>query len=60
MGHYAVAHLRPQRNPDGSDGFYLLSFFFFFCFYCYDLINFKIVFLSLYSDNLIMLEFRDI
>ena len=42
--------------------FYLLSFLFFFFFlffYCYDLINFKIVFLSLYSDNLIMLEFRD-
>ena len=42
--------------------FYLLSFLFFFFFsffYCYDLINFKIVFLSLYSNNLIMLEFRD-
>ena len=35
-------------------------FFFFFGFYCYDLINYKIVFLSLYSDNLIMLEFRDV
>ena len=32
---------------------WLLSSSFFFC---YDLINFKIVFLSLYSDNLIMLE----
>ena len=39
--------------------FCLLSLFF-FCFYCYDLINFKILFLSLYSDNLIMLEFRDV
>ena len=39
---------------------FLLPFFFFFCFYCYDLINFKIMFLSLYSDNLIMLEFRDV
>ena len=29
-------------------------------FFCYDLINFKIVFLSLYSNNLIMLEFRDV
>ena len=29
---------------------------FFFFFFCYDLINFKIVFLSLYFDNLIMLE----
>ena len=36
--------------------FCLLLFFFYF----YDLINFKIVFLSLYSDNLIMLEFRDV
>ena len=68
MGHFAVAHLRPHHNPNGSDGFYLLSssssfFFFFFllfCFYCYDLINFKIVFLSFYFDNLIMLEFRDV
>ena len=42
--------------------FCLLSFFFLFlfCFYCYDLINFKFVFLSLYSDNLIVLEFRDV
>ena len=60
---HVVAHLRPQPNLDGSDGFCLLSFFFFFFFffffYCYNLINFKIVFLSLYSDNLIMLEFRD-
>ena len=56
----AVAHLHPQHSLDGSDGFCLLSFFFFFCFYCYDLINFKILFLSLYSDNLILLEFRDI
>ena len=62
----AIAHLHPQRNLDGSDGFCLLSFFFFFSFfflfsfYCYDLINFKIVFLSLYSDNLIILEFRDV
>ena len=32
----------------------------FFFFLCYDLINFKIVFLSLYSDTLIMLEFRDV
>ena len=46
--------------------FCLLSFFsssffiFFYFFYCYDLINFKIVFLSLYSDNLIILEFRDV
>ena len=31
-------------------------FFFLFFFFCYDLINFKIVFLSLYSDNLIILE----
>ena len=31
-------------------------FFFFFFSFCYDLINFKIVFLSLYSDNLIILE----
>ena len=37
----------------------ILSSIFFF-FYCYDLINFKIVFLSLYSDNLIMLDFRDV
>ena len=57
----AVAHLRPQPSPDGSAGFCpLSSFFFFFCFYCYDLINFKTVFLSLYSGNLIMLEFRDV
>ena len=34
--------------------------FFFFFFFCYDLINFKIVFLSLYSNNQIMLEFRDV
>ena len=54
----AVTHLRPQHSPNGSDGFCLLSFFLFF--FCYDLINFKIVFLSLYSDNLIMLEFRDV
>ena len=41
---------------------WLLSFvfFFFFCLYCYDLINFKTVFLNLYSGNLIMLEFRDV
>ena len=50
----AVAHLRPHPSPDELDGFCPLSFF------CYDLINFKIVFLSLYSDNLIMLEFRDV
>ena len=60
----AVTHLRPQCSPDGSDGFCLLSsvfcLFFFCLFFCYDLINFKIVFLSLYSDNLIMLEFRDV
>ena len=48
-----------------SDSFYLLSFvifffLFFFGFYCYDLTNFKIVLLSLYSDNLIMLEFRNV
>ena len=36
---------------------WLLSSIFFFG---YDLINFKIVFLSLYSNNLIMLEFRDV
>ena len=63
MGHCVVAHLRPQRNLDGLDGFCLLSFFLFFsffCFYCFYLINFKIVFLSLYFDNLIMLKFRDI
>ena len=40
--------------------FYLFFSFLFSCFYCYDLINFKIVFLSLYSDNLIMLKFKDI
>ena len=58
-----VAHLHPQRSLDGSNGFCLLSSSSFsssFCFYCYDLINFKIVFLSLYSDNLIMLKFRDV
>ena len=61
MGHYVIAHLRLQRSPNGSDGFYLLSFFIFiFGFYCYDLINYEIVFLSLYSDNLIMLEFKDV
>ena len=65
MGHCAVAHLRPHHSPDGLDGIYLLSSsssfcFFLFCFYCYDLIDFKIVFLSLYFDNLIMLEFRDV
>ena len=53
----AVAHLRPQPSPDGSAGFCPLSSFFFFG---YDLINFKTVFLSLYSGNLIMLEFRDV
>ena len=37
---------------------FVFSFLFFFCFYCYDLINFKIVFLSLYFD--LMLEFRDV
>lgn len=57
MGHCAIAHLRPQRSPDRSDSFCLL---FFFSFFCYDLTNFKIVFLSLYSDNLIILEFRDV
>ena len=56
----ASAHLRPQPSPDGSVGFCPLSFFFFFCFYCYDLINFKTVLLSLYSGNLIMFEFRDV
>ena len=47
--------------------FCLLSFFsssffiYFYFFYCYDLVNFfKIMFLSLYSDNLIILEFRDV
>ena len=40
--------------------FCLFFSFLFSCFYCYDLINFKIVFLSLYSNNLIMLEFRDV
>ena len=54
------SHLRPQPSPDGSAGFCPLSFFFFFCLYCYDLINFKTVFLNLYSGNLIMLEFRDV
>ena len=39
---------------------FVFFFSFFFCFYCYDLINFKTVFLSLYSGNLIMLEFRDV
>ena len=40
---------------------WLLSFFFFNFFKIfYDLINFKIVFLSLHSDNLIILEFRDV
>ena len=45
-----------------SSVFFFIFFFFFllFCFYCYDLINFKIVFLSFYFDNLIMLEFRDV
>ena len=28
MGHYAVAHLRPQHSLDGSDGFCLFFFFF--------------------------------
>ena len=36
----------------------VFSFLFIFCFYCYDLINFKIVLLSLYFD--LMLEFRDV
>ena len=53
-----VAHLRPQPSPDGSAGFCPSSFF--HCFYCYDLINFKTVFLSLYSGNLNILEFRDV
>ena len=64
MGHCAVTHLRPQHSSDGLNGFCLVFFSFFslfFCFYYYYyLIYFKIVFLSLYSDNLIMLKFRDV
>ena len=41
----AAAYLPPQHSPNGSNGLCL-----FFFFYCYDLINFNIVFLSLYFD----------
>ena len=56
MGHCAVTYLCRQCISDGLDNFCLLSFFFF----GYDLINFKIMFLCLYFDNLIMLELRDV
>ena len=45
----AATRLPPQRSPDGR---WLMSFFFFFlfCFYCYGLINFKIMLLNFYFD----------